>query len=162
MMSIFRHFKTKLSAALAVLLSVFSTPALANRDAQFQQAIATYQTGNHTQAFQLFQQLAQQGDAESQYTLGWFYEDGLGVAQDNQQAVAWYQKAANQGYAQAQYNLGAMYENGKGVKQDSKQAFAWYQKAANQGFAAAQFNLGAMYDNGQGVAQDAKQAMHGI
>lgn len=50
-----------------------------------------------------------------QNNLGWMYENGRGLAQDDRQAVAWYQKAADQCLALAQYNLDVMYKEGRGV-----------------------------------------------
>ncbi len=76
------------------------------------------------------------------------YDEGKGVAQDNNQALRWYRKAADQGHTSAQYNLGVMYREGKGVAQDDKQAARWYRKAADQGDADAQHNLDVMCDEG--------------
>jgi hypothetical protein len=43
--------------------------------------------------------------AEAQTDLGWAYENGAGVPQDNTQAVAWYRKAAEQGHPEAKRKL---------------------------------------------------------
>ena len=86
------------------------------------------------------QKAAEQGDASAQYKLGWMYDKGRGVAQDDKQAVAWYRKAAEQGDASAQYKLGVMYENGKGVAQDYKLAYVWSAVAAANGDALAANN----------------------
>ena len=61
------------------------------------------------------------------------YENGQGVAQDDNQAVYWLPKAAEQGNASAQSNLGIMYEKGQGITQDDDQAVYWLRKAAGQG-----------------------------
>ena len=45
---------------------------------------------------------AEQGDADAQFTLGFRYEYGLGVPQDDAEAVRWYRLAAEQGNASAQ------------------------------------------------------------
>ena len=103
--------------------------------------------------------LAEQGDAEVQFRLGFMYAKGQGVARDYSQAVEWFRKAAEQGVAVAQYNLGIMYHGGEGVAQDDVQAVKWWRKAAEQGDAEAQYNLGFMYANGRGVAQDDAQAV---
>ena len=121
----FRDFKTKLSAAIAVLLSISFTSACTNKETQFQQAVASYQAGDYNQAFELFQVLAEQGDAESQFVLGMLYDDGEGVKQNYQQAAEWYQKAANQGHAMAQYNLGILYQFGLGVAEDDKRCYGF-------------------------------------
>ena len=103
---------------------------------------------------------AEQGDAVSQFELGWCYDFGEGVEKDMKQAAEWYRKAADQGVANAQFNLGNCYLNGEGVEKDPKMAVHWYRKAAEQGNAYAQFNLGCCYLNGEGVEKDLKQAVY--
>lgn len=100
-------------------------------------------------------QAAEQGDAEAQFKLGVWYDNGEGVLRDDAQAAVWYRKAAEQGLTQAQFNLGMMYAQGEGVAQDNTQALAWFHKAAEQGYADAQFSLGVMYSQ----AQDDTQAL---
>lgn len=89
------------------------------------------------ESVQWFQQAAQQGHAEAQYTLAWMYAQGRGVSQDLQQAARLFRRAALKGYAEAQYHLGLMYIQGVGVSQDFTQAAHWFVKAAMQGHVAA-------------------------
>ena len=57
-----------------------------------------------------------QGDAKAQINLGWMYENGKGVIQDNKEALRLYKMSAKQGnFIKAQYNVGVMYHNGKGT-----------------------------------------------
>lgn len=82
-------------------------------------------------ALRIWQEAANQGDAEAQYYTGEIYEKGLaGEQPDYQLAAAWYQKAASQGYKRAAVNLGRLYEQGLGVKQDEAEAVRLYQQAA--------------------------------
>ena len=99
------------------------------------------------------------GDVVAQYNTGVAYRDGLGVAQNYQEAANWFRLAADQGNGQAQVNLAAMYYQGQGVQQDYGQAAQLYLKAADQGLAPAQSTLAAMYANGIGVPQDYIQAL---
>ncbi len=85
---------------------------------------------------------AEEGDAVGQFRLGREYENGKGVAKDEEEAVKWYRKSAEQGYAKAQTSLGRMYSNGKGVKRDLVEATKWYRKAAEQGDVDAKKWLG--------------------
>jgi len=117
---------------------------------------------------------AEQGVAIAQYNLGWMYENGEGVPQDDVESVKWYRKAAEQGNAKAQFNLvrkaaeqgdakaqiklGLMYDLGRGVPQDDVEAVRWYRKAEEQGNAGAQYLLGEMYANGRGVLEDDTEA----
>jgi len=102
---------------------------------------------------------AQKGDASSQISLGWMYENGKVVAKDNVEAVNWYRKAADQGAPVGQKNLGLMYENGRGVEKDLGEAVNWYRKAADQGDSDGQVALGNMYEYGQGVDKNISKAL---
>ena len=124
--------KPKIHALLAALLLASIAPTWADNSAQFKEAAAAYQAGDYSQAFRLFQQFADRGDAMAQNNLGMLYAEGLGVAQDYQQAKAWWQKAANQGHAGAQYNLGVMYYEGKGMEKNYQKAKVWWQKVLVQ------------------------------
>ena len=83
-------------------------------------------------------QLAQQGDAGAQYNLGFVYERGLGVPQDDVEAARWTRLAADQGHALAQLSLGDMYAYGRGVPQDYVEAHKWVNLAASRATGAAQ------------------------
>ena len=120
--------------------------------------VAAYQRGDFAAAFQLFQPLAEHGDASAQSNLGVMYEQGRGVAQNYREAMRWFRLAAVQGNASAQSNLGVMYYKGQGIAQDYAEAMKWYRLAAEQRNPEAQFNLGVMFEEGRGVAQDRVRA----
>lgn len=103
-------------------------------------------------------QLAEQGAAEAQATLGEAYRKGRGVKRDYGAAAKWYERAATQGHARAQYRLAALYRKGRGVAKDQAQAAKWYKRAALGGYAKAQFALGALYGGGRLVVQDNAKA----
>lgn len=65
---------------------------------------------------------ADEGNAEAQFVLGFYYSEGLGVPKDDVQSALWYQKAADQGHADARYNLGSGYYRSKGVTKGITQA----------------------------------------
>ena len=102
---------------------------------------------------------AEQGDAYAQYNLGFRYDFGLGVPQDDAEAVRWYRLSADQGNTFAQSSLGFMYAFGQGVPQDDAEAVRWYRLSADQGDASAQYNLGVRYANGVGVLKDDAEAV---
>jgi uncharacterized protein len=120
--------------------------------------IAAYQRGDFATALQLFQPLAEHGDASAQCNLGVMYEQGRGVAQNYREAMRWFRLAAVQGNASAQSNLGVMYYKGQGIAQDYGEAMKWYRMSAEQRNPEAQFNLGVMYEEGRGIAQDRVRA----
>tara|TARA_R110002126_G_C10370575_1_gene493378 strand:- start:246 stop:782 length:537 start_codon:yes stop_codon:yes gene_type:complete len=102
--------------------------------------------------------LADQGIAYAQNNLGFMYDNGEGVPENDAEAVKWFRKAAEQGYAAAQFNLGIMLEKGEGVPENDAEAFKWYKKAAAQGLADAQSKLGFMYGTGKGVPENSIRA----
>ncbi|MCD8070178.1 MAG: hypothetical protein LUE08_02175 [Akkermansiaceae bacterium] len=53
----------------------------------------------------LYQEAAEQGNAEAQYRLGECYAEGEGVEKDVKEAVRWWRKAADQGHAEARMAL---------------------------------------------------------
>ncbi|MDJ0871820.1 MAG: tetratricopeptide repeat protein, partial [Gammaproteobacteria bacterium] len=96
-------------------------------------------------SLQEVRELAEQGDAESQFELGTRYMSGKGLERDPGEAVKWYRKAAEQGYSKAQTNLAHLYMTGRGVAQDYVEAMEWFRRAAGQGDTKAQMSIGMMY-----------------
>ncbi len=47
--------------------------------------------------------LAEQGDADAQFKLGYLYAKGLGVPVDAKEAERWFGKAAEQGHVGAEF-----------------------------------------------------------
>jgi len=104
-------------------------------------------------AAQLFQQAAAQGNPVAQYWLGTLYERGHGVTADAGTARHWYDVAAKKGNVKAMYNLAVANAQGRGTKVDPAQAAHWFWVAAMQGYVDAQYNLAVLYERGQGVPQ---------
>jgi hypothetical protein len=82
-------------------------------------------------------QLAQQGDAESQFALGARYATGDEVKQDYVEAARWFALAADRGNAAAQSTMSAYYWSGTGVPQDLSKAYFWAILAQANGDEAA-------------------------
>jgi len=72
--------------------------------------------------------LAESGDVEAQFNLGFMYDQGQGVPQNYSKAIKWYRKAADQGHVDAQYFLGTMYVQGQGVPLNYAEATKWLKK----------------------------------
>lgn len=49
--------------------------------------------------------LAEQGDPDAQFKLGFLYANGLGIAKDDQEAIKWFGRSAEQGNAGAEFQL---------------------------------------------------------
>jgi TPR repeat protein len=123
-----------------------------------EEGMDAYRAKEYARAAELWQSLADKGDAIAQYRLGTLYAEGKGVEQNDATAFAWMQRAASQGNADAQYDVGASYFAGIGVEKSEKEAVKWFQRAANQGVALAQLNLGLLHAAGAGVPQDNVEA----
>lgn len=126
----------------------------------WEDAYEQYNSGNLAKAHAIWLSDAKKGNSNSQFSVGYMYDNGQGVPQDYKEAAKWYRQSAEQGNSLAQFNLGVMYDDGQGVPQDYKEALKWYRLAAEQGHRNAQNNLGVLYRNGQGVSQDDREAVH--
>lgn len=60
-----------------------------------------YSNKEYAQTFTTLKPLAEKGDSEAQYSLGYLYLYGEGVKKDEKRAIFWINKAANQGFADA-------------------------------------------------------------
>lgn len=91
------------------------------------------------------------GDAEAQSQLGYMYDHGVGVAQDQREALRWYSLAAALGNATARTNLAIALVTGKaGYQKNEVEAVRLLKLAAAQGEPVAQGNLGIAYQRGVG------------
>jgi len=105
--------------------------------ATFEDGRIEAEAGQYDRARDIWNRLANEGDAESQNALGFIYQKGLGVLRDYARAFRLYTAAAEQGHANAANNLGVMYTQGQGVPRDYVRAYSWYSLAAIQGEDAA-------------------------
>src|SRR3990170_2663132 len=61
--------------------------------------------------------------------LGWLYETGNGVAEDEKQGVVYYRKAAEVGHTDSMTNLASMLIGGRGTQVDVDEAATWIYRA---------------------------------
>lgn len=141
----------KTLTALMVAFTLLVTSGGVGSAQDFDKGDAAYRSGDYATALREFRPLAERGNAQAQYNLGYRYHIGQGVTHDNKEAWKWFRKSAEQGYAKAQAMLGVMYQY---LAEDAKEAVKWYRKSAEQGHAEAQELLGQMYADGLGVTQD--------
>ena len=85
--------------------------------------------------------------AKAQCQLGYFYENGLGVPQNYEQAIALYWKSIETRSlgGEPYFRLGACYEDGRGVAKDELKAMRLYKMAADNNYPAAATVLGDMF-----------------
>jgi hypothetical protein len=106
-----------------------------------------------------YKRAASLGSSDAAFDIGWFYQNGLGLAADPALAFQWYRRAAEAGHVMAANNLGVLHKNGLGTERDYAEAMRWYRLAAEAGNSEAQNNIGVMYNNGLGVQRDYHQAL---
>lgn len=82
-----------------------------NKETIFERATTYYKNKDYSTAYKLFKYLADDGFAPSYSMLGYCYQDGLGVAKDEDLMVEYYQKAIDNGDTWISYNLGDYYYN---------------------------------------------------
>jgi len=99
--------------------------------------------------FSKVKQLAEKEDAEAQYHLGMFYNNGIGTPQNIQLAFEWFQKSAAGNDPLGNYKLGCYYSGqGQGfVDIDHEKAIRYKSIAAKAGYRLAQHDVAGMLFN---------------
>ena len=154
-------------------------PFISNAD-QLEDANTAIESKDYKKAFELFQPLAEEGNAEAQTRLGALYVNGQGVEQDLDKGLSWIMKAATQGYETARkiafklcldlvnqgdttvmYNLGNMCLNGWGGEYDPNVCMGWLENAGKIGHEKSSNMLAKIYTEGTyGITPDEKKATY--
>ena len=115
-----------------------------------------YLKGNFDEAYKIWCDLANRGDADSQAWIGAMYANGDGRIASNEKSFEWYLQAAKQGHAMAAANVGAAFYMGNGVKKNIKNAIIWLKKSAEAGDLNGLFNLAVLYGKGhvEGISEE--------
>lgn len=124
------------------------------------QAAAAYDVGRRGEAFEIYLRLAEGGDTESRFFVGWMLYVGDGVAQDLGRAAYWLESAAAGGHGEAKFYLG------KNCAEQGRypDALAWYEASAADGYTPGMYRAVLMYERSAHVARDqdkARALMHG-
>ncbi len=119
--------------------------------ADFDSGLSAFLDGDYQRAREIWQPLAENGDAQSQFGLGMMLEGGHGIPPNAEKASIWYFHAAEHGMTEAELSLGSLYKHGRGVTRNSGRAAELYRSAAKKGNAQAQYNLAKLYLGGAGI-----------
>jgi len=178
-----RPGKMRVIKIICVLCALSYFPvAPAQADDRFEQAQNQYFSGNLSAAADLFNSLAKQGNAESQYYLGLIYITDTWTGYDVHKGAAYLQTAADQNHIMAMRELGQLHETGAGFEKNLLRALDWYRKSdqmaaqtattnvaalipdmqarAKSGDINAQMGLAKYYDDGQSTEPDQERALH--
>jgi TPR repeat protein len=124
-----------------------------------QKAHDAYNTGNFKTALEIYSELAHEGNADAQTSLGYMYQNGQGCERDDQKVVELYTKAAEAFQPYALYNLAILYENGFcGVECDQFKAYELHMEAAVREIPQAMYEVALMLEHGIGCLQNYSEA----
>jgi TPR repeat protein len=138
---------------------VFSSTAQAMDPAQQMAAYMALSQGNYAAAIPGLKKLADEGDAQSQSTLGTIFWNGMpGVPQDRASAIEYYERAAQKYNGAALSALGNIYLNGDSVPRDPQKAFDYLQKSVTQGTNTGKIGLAVCYLKGWGTEQNLEKS----
>ena len=145
-------------------------------------------TANYREAFRLFNELLEENPQKGiNATIGYMYENGLGVNKDEFKAIEYYQRGIIEEDSESLYRMGMCYLNGIGVLKDKnkaidffrlskltqsykqlaslyfdesgyEKAYPYYLKAAKELDPDSLYNVGYCLYEGKGVETDIEEA----
>ena len=142
--------KIVLAAILAASAQItFANPNTASAaqdvDPQFEQIEKLVTQKNFKGAYDALSKLANQGNAQAIYNLGYLTQTGQGTPKNEKKAIELYEKAAKLGYPVANYVLGKNYTAGSlGLKQDIPKAKQYLERASAANFDDATIDLAVL------------------
>lgn len=127
--------KNSHSLTRLLLFALLATFNYGNANAQnIEDAVEAMRSGNFAIAYCIMRPIAEQGDADAQYNLGWMYVNGYGLRVNDSLALDWWKKASRQGHVDASFSIAMLYSLGEGeVRKDTNAAIDYYLKAADAG-----------------------------
>ena len=143
------------AAFLAFALLVLSANTNPTLDERVDALLAE---GQNSAALTAARAAADSGDPEGHDWIGWFHEEGRGIAVDIPKAAKHYRIAADGGNNHAAWRLGVLIDSGK-VKGTLEEAVALFQAAADRGAPTGMVSLAVMQATGRGTRQDFGAAM---
>ena len=138
-------------------------------EVQKQLGLKAQSSGRYATAWKLLLPVAESGDREAEYQMGWLTELGWeGFPGDLHQATAWYRKSASHGYSLAQLWMGyqlagemAVDAQGRRDPDATREGVMWLTRAADSANQEAQMLLVDIYTDGRGpIAKDPGKARY--
>ena len=124
-----------------------------NHTKRLEEALAAFQSGEKSNAVDIWSALADEGNAEAAWSLGYLHytgeinDDGL---PDFEKAASFFSQAAVKGHCLACNALGNLLYFGVGIEKDKSAARRWFESAASHGDDDAATSLGFLYETGSG------------
>lgn len=114
-------FFVSATACTTTTKSLTTTEPRIESASQLGKARQAFNQKNYEQAASLLTPLAEQGDADAQYALGYMYHNGLGVPRNYKLAIQWMTAASAKGNQKATEALRRLSELGSDVTDDNLQ-----------------------------------------
>lgn len=111
------------------------------------------------EVLELAQKSADKNCPRGKNMLGYLYEIGYCVPQNQQKAFDLFKEAADENDPIAQYNMGRYHLNGIVVKEDTIKGLMFLEKSAMQGFPIAQYQLAFLYYGGNTIKKDVSKSI---
>ncbi len=97
-------------------------------------AVDAMRAGDFAEAYCIMRPLAERGDADAQYNIGWMYLNGYGLRINDRLALEWWLRASEQGHIDANFSIGMLYSLGEGeVDKNLNLAVDYYLLAVKNG-----------------------------
>jgi TPR repeat protein len=114
---------------------------------------------DYEKALPILRKSAELGNAEAQYNLGYFLQNGVGIAKNEKEAFEWYKKSSENGFNDGHYAMMMAYGNGIGTEVDAEKAFEYALKCANNDDATCMWNIVNCYKQGLGVPKNTNKML---
>jgi len=134
--------KSKIIATLLLLSALFNFGSLW-AEGEYDRATQAMRDGDYAIAYCVLRPMAEAGDSDAQYSLGWMYHNGYGLAINDEKAMTWWLRASDKNHVEAMFSMGMLFELGDSGEQDYDVAVAYYARAARRGNEDAQAILRA-------------------
>ena len=103
--------------------------------------------------------LAEQGDRKAEYAYAECLANGVGVAENKEEALLWYKAAAGKMHPGAAHRLAVCLRD-KRFGNNATQVLFWMRVAAEFGDNEAEYDLSHMYEDGEGTAPSHRHALY--
>ncbi|MEX0731458.1 MAG: tetratricopeptide repeat protein [Aquisalimonadaceae bacterium] len=99
---------------------------------------------NYAEAVRWYRSAAEGGSRTALAYMGWFYEEGRGVARDGERAVRWYRRAVEAGEVRYSLHLAWIHMQGELVEQNRAEADRWFRYGIARDMSEARLAYGSV------------------
>jgi len=130
-----------------------------NYESRLLEAKQYYIERDYTKSYEIYSELAEEGNPTAHFNKGIFLAKGLGIDKDLSLAFKSFYSAALMGNVLAKAQVGVWQIEGLGTSKDFKQGFKWLNEAATEGNLNANFQLARIYAKGDSIDKNLSEAL---